>query len=224
MRPRLALFDLNGTLLDPGEVGAPIGLTADESLEALSDAVLSSMAETLSGGYRPLPELLKASLARRADGTEGLEEAMVRAGRMPPFPDCEPALAALRERSIECGVLTNSGRDAALEALDAAGLGGSFALVVGSDEVEVFKPHPRLYRLALDREQVPAGDACMVAAHWWDLAGASRCGLRTAFVKRHGRSLLDLEPRPGLAAEGLLEVAAWLTGDQEVSSPTRAGG
>jgi 2-haloacid dehalogenase len=221
---RLALFDLNGTLLDPGKVGAPMGLTTDESLDALNDAVLSSMAETLSGSYRPFAELLKASLARRASGVGGLEDAMERVRRMPPFPDCEPALAALRERSIECAVLTNSARDAATEALDAAGLRDSFAFVVGSDEVEVFKPDPRLYRRALERAGVPAGEACMVAAHWWDLAGASRCSMRTAFVTRHGRSAPDLEPRPELVAEDLMEVAAWLTGDSELSSPTRAGG
>jgi 2-haloacid dehalogenase len=224
MRARLALFDLNGTLLDPGGVGAPMGLTAAESLDALSDAVTLSMAETLSGAYRPLPELLEASLIRRAGGSAGVEEAMERARGMPPFPDCKDALAALHEASIETAVLTNSSRDSAVEALEAAGLGDAFALVVGSDEVEAFKPDPRLYRRALERARVAAKDACMVAAHWWDLAGASRCGLRTAFVTRHGRRPVDIEPRPELVAEDLLEVAAWLSGDADVRSAIGSGG
>src|SRR3954452_21428746 len=59
-----ALFDLNGTLLDPGGIGEPAGLGADASLRALDEAILHSMAESLSGGYRPFSDFLRSALAR----------------------------------------------------------------------------------------------------------------------------------------------------------------
>ncbi|MGE5636867.1 MAG: hypothetical protein ACM3UV_08015, partial [Nocardioidaceae bacterium] len=101
MALRWVLFDMNGTLLDPSGIGAPLGLDAESSLGALDEAVLYAMAETLSGSYRPLSELLAASLARRAEaagaGAGGLDAALERAARMPPFPDAGAALWLLRE-------------------------------------------------------------------------------------------------------------------------------
>lgn len=212
LRIRWVLFDLNGTLLDPSGVGAPLGLSPDHSLAALDDAILASMAETLSGSYRPLPELLRAALAGRA-GLIGsgsgrrLDEAVERARAMPAFPDCAPAFDELARDGIEIGVLTNSPRAGAERALAAAGLSERTTLVAGSDEVEVFKPHPNVYRLGIERTGVAAGEICMIAAHWWDLMGASRAGMRTAYVCRYGRRPLPIGPAPDVVADTLTEVA-----------------
>ena len=147
MKPSWILFDLNGTLLDPGGIGEPLGLSREQSLAALDDAIAGSMAETLSGAYRPLPEFLRAALVALAGSDSGIEEAMDRAKRMPPYPDCAAALEHLRGAGIKTGVLTNSARDRAVAGLEAAGLLESFDLVAGSDAVEAFKPDPRMYRL-----------------------------------------------------------------------------
>lgn len=87
------LFDLNGTLLDPSGVAEPLGgREEDQRLvsEAFHEALLLTMADTLSGGaYRPLPEYLAAALERglRAAGRDigPLQDAMERATRMVPF-------------------------------------------------------------------------------------------------------------------------------------------
>jgi 2-haloacid dehalogenase len=211
MRPRWILFDLNGTLLDPGGVGEPLGLSREGSLAALDEALLGSMAETLSGSYRPLAEFLRAALVRRAGTDSGIDEAMERAKRMPPYPDCAAALEQLRGAGIRTGVLTNSARESAETGLEAAGLLGLLDLVAGSDEVEAFKPDPRVYRLGLERTGAPPSEVCMVASHWWDLMGASRAGLRTAWVKRDGRELMKAGPTPDYQAAALDELAEQLS-------------
>ncbi len=210
---RWALFDLNGTLLDPGGVGAPLGLSREQSSAALDDAILGAMAETLSGGYRPLPKLLRAALYRRAGTDSGLDEAMERARHMPPFPDSAPALDRLRAAGIETGVLTNSPREVAEEALEAAGLLARLSLVAGTDAVEAFKPDPRVYRLGLERTGARPPEVCMIAAHWWDLMGAARVGLRTGFVEREGRGRMPLSPAPDFQSADLEELAELLVAD-----------
>src|SRR5206468_7688315 len=55
--------------------------------------------------------------------------------------------------------------------------------VFGVDEVKAFKPDPRPYRLVLDE----LGDATLVAAHAWDVVGASRAGLRAVWVRSEER-------------------------------------
>jgi 2-haloacid dehalogenase len=211
MRLDWVLFDLNGTLLDPGGVGEPLGLSREGSLAALDDAILGSMAETLSGSYRPLPDFLRAALVLRAGTESGIEDAMKRARAMPAYPDCTPALEQLRSAGVTTGVLTNSARETAEAALGAAGLLDRFDVVAGSDEVEAFKPDPRVYRLSLERTGAAPHEVCMVASHWWDLMGAARVGMRTAWVERDGRALSQAGPRPDLRAATLDELALRLT-------------
>jgi 2-haloacid dehalogenase len=51
----------------------------------------------------------------------------------------------------------------------------------------------------------------MVASHWWDLMGAARAGMRTAWVARDGRALSQAGPEPDLRAATLDELALLLT-------------
>src|SRR4051794_19723695 len=154
-----ALFDLNGTLLDPAGIGEPAGLDGDASLGALDEAILHSMAETLSGGYRPFTDFLRAALVRAAEvggRPDGVDEAMERAAAMPAYPDAAEAIERLRAAGLQVGVLTNSATQAAESALAAAGL--RLDLVVGSDQTGAFKPDPRVYRRGLEAAGSPADE------------------------------------------------------------------
>ena len=150
------LFDLNGTLLDPG----------DKS-EELKQAVTLAMAETLSGGYRPFSEFI-------ADPPEPKL-----------FDDVRRGLEALSER-FRLAVLTNSSRNEATQKLEATGVAGLFEFVAGTDEVRAFKPDPRVYALGIERTAAHAAEIWMVAAHAWDLLGARRAGMRCAYLARSG--------------------------------------
>ena len=209
------LFDLNGTLLDPSGIAEPLGGgEADRRLvaEAFHGALLLTMADTLSGGaYRPLSEYLRAALERalRAYGrdVDALEPAMARAATMEPFPEAGAALAWLRSADLRAGVLTNSTTEAGERALTAAGLRDRFEVVIGSDEVQTFKPHPRLYEHAAQRLGAEPAEIVLVAAHGWDVMGATRAGLRGAWVARGERWLVPIVPAPEVMGEDLEDVA-----------------
>src|SRR5919198_1050515 len=114
MPPTWVLFDLNGTVLDTGSVAGPLGGDRELVDGAFQEALLHTMADTLSGApYRPLPDYLRATLERRllAAGrtTDGLDAAMDRAAAMDPFPEAEQALTTLRDGGGSTGTLTNSG-------------------------------------------------------------------------------------------------------------------
>ena len=156
----LVLFDLNGTLLDPGD-----------SLPQLKRAVQLAMAHTLAGDFRPFGELLEA-----AGGDPSSD--------MPAFEDAAPALSALQQAGHRLGVLTNSERATAERQLASAGIADAFTRVVGTDEVGAFKPDLRVYRHALEQLGAEAGDTWLVAAHDWDLVGAHCAGLNTVYVDR----------------------------------------
>jgi 2-haloacid dehalogenase len=184
-----AVFDLNGTLLDPAEVGAG----------ALDRAILAAMTLNHVGEYRRFPELLRAGGA-----TPG--------AAMPAYPEAGRALDVLEGAGFALAVLTNSPTDVAEAGLRAAGLRDRFAHVVGTDQVGVFKPDARVYRHGLAAIGAGPGDATMIAAHWWDLRGARAVGMRVAWVGRGEGTLNPLLGEPDAQGADLLETAMMLAG------------
>jgi 2-haloacid dehalogenase len=181
--------------------------------EAFHEALLLTMADSLSGGaYRPLLDYLRATFERalRADGrtTDVLDAAMERAARMEPFPDAKSALSRLAREGLHVGVLTNSTTAAAESALTSCGLRELLEVVIGSDEVQTFKPHPRVYRHGAERVRAQPAEIVLVAAHAWDVMGAMRAGLRGAWVARSERWLIPIVPEPDVQGVDLEDAAA----------------
>ena len=74
------------------------------------------------------------------------------------------------------------------------------------DEAGALKPAPEVYQFACRRLGIEPGDAWMVAAHGWDIAGATRAGMRGAFVARPGQSA-DPFAAPELSGPDLIAVS-----------------
>ncbi len=207
------IFDLNGTLTDVNAVAAPWGAAAPPRLgpEALDEAVMMSMGDTLCGVFRPFPELLRGALGRRAqlaglDAGAPLEQALERVAALPAQREAAAALDHLRSAGLGVAVLTNSAAQAGRRTLEAAGLLDRIDRLDGADAVRAYKPDPRVYALA-DPEP---GD-WFVAAHWWDVTGASRAGLRTAWISRDDRVLPASAATPDVSAPDLLAAARAIT-------------
>jgi FMN phosphatase YigB (HAD superfamily) len=149
-------FDLNGTLLDPGD-----------GKDELQQAVTLAMAETLLASYRPFSDFILNPPEPKL------------------FDDVRAGLDDLAGR-YRLAVLTNSGGEEAFEKLTATGIADRFEFVAGSDEVEAFKPHPDVYELGIERTGARPDDIALVAAHAWDLLGAAHAGMRTAYLARDG--------------------------------------
>lgn len=115
------------------------------------------------------------------------------------YPDALPALAALNEAGLTLGVISNMGTDLP-DQLARLGLSRFAALSVSSGEVGVAKPHPEVFRTALRKAGVDAGEALHVGdGYESDVLGASRAGLNTLFLLR------DLRVAP---PEGFVTVRA----------------
>ncbi|QEC48672.1 HAD family hydrolase [Baekduia soli] len=206
------LFDLNGTLLDAGALtagwpGAPRGV----GLRALDDAVAQAMVDTIGGEFRPFMDYLGAALGHLA-AVAGLPEELAEQGltmarALPPHEDAREALQTLRDAGQATSVLTNSAADGAREALSAGGLLELVDEVVGADAVGVYKPDRRIYEAGVAAAGAPPDETWLVAAHWWDVAGAKRAGLRTAWVGRDEGALLGTVPRPDVLATDLRDAA-----------------
>ena len=210
------MFNLTGTLVDPAVMAQPLGDSGpDEDMVdlAIDDAIAQAMASTLTGANIPFAQLIEAGLRRRlrlagrdeAPATDALE--MMRT--MPAFLETPAALETLRGMGLRLAVLAQSSIEAAEGALRFAGLRDRFELVLSAEESGAYKPDPRPYRRALERTGADpaAGEICHVSTFWWDVAGAKRAGLRTGWVARRERALLNTVPAPDYSGRDLVEVA-----------------
>ena len=213
------LFNLTGTLVDPAVLAQPLGDSgADEELvlAALDDTVAMAMADALTGETTPLHTLMAAALRRRlrlagADEARAAD-ALELTGTMPAYLEVPGALESLRSYGLRLGVLAQSSAAATDSVLRFAGLRDRFELVLSAQDAGAYKPDPRPYRMALERTGADAADVIFVSTHWWDVAGAKRAGLRTGWVARRERSLLDTVPAPDYSGSDLAEVADAIVG------------
>jgi 2-haloacid dehalogenase len=209
-----ALFDLNGTLVDIHTMADPLG--GDERARALverafEEMVRNAMVRTLSGRGAVLRDLLRAQLARalEIDGRDaGLADACLEAfAGMRPYPDAEECLQTLRDGGVRVAVLTQSAAAAGTTVLEHAGLLGQVEQVLSAEATGAFKPDGRVYAHGVASTAGDPARAWMVAAHWWDIAGAGAAGMRTAWVSRDDRVWPASEPAPDVQGASLLETA-----------------
>ena len=205
------VFDLNGTLFDPAAMAEPLG-NGGEGLveEILGDTILLAMVETLTGSYRDFSELLRAAASRRLalrGQDDRLDAVAAGAKEMKPYPEARAAIETLREDGIGAGVLTNSSTDAAQSLVANADL-PPLAPIVGTDQVQAFKPDRRVYERGAEAAGRRADEVVLVTAHAWDAIGAKRAGLRAAWISRRERARAPIDPAPDFEAPDLATAAA----------------
>ncbi|MDA2814418.1 haloacid dehalogenase type II [Nocardiopsis sp. RSe5-2] len=224
-KPDALVFDVLGTLVDePAGIRSGIRAFAPalddvavERLLALWQDHVAHEQAAIGDGERPYRDsaALDREAARRvadAAGPDGTASAAVEAlaasaRRLPPWPDTTDGLARLAERFPLVG-LSNASRAALLE-LDAhAGL--RWHLAVSAEDARAYKPSPEVYRLAVEASGRPPERLLMVAAHAWDLRGAQRVGMRTAYVRRPVGDPPASSDRFDLYADGLADLAEQL--------------
>jgi 2-haloacid dehalogenase len=193
MPPAHALFDLNGTLVDPSVIADELPPDVDRAGfvdGVLGDAVLLATIETITGRYRDFAELLRAAAARRL-GADGAA--------------LDAVMDATQEAAVGVGVLTNSSAETARSLLAETGL--ELNPVVGTEEVEAFKPDARVYESGVAATGREPAEVILLTAHWWDALGAKRAGLQAAWVSRQEATRVRVGPDPDYEADDLAAVA-----------------
>ena len=210
---RTAVFDIIGTSfsLDKPrraltQLGAP-----EHALELwFAQTLRDSFALSHAGGYASLKDFLAAELPRslRQLGLEPTEselrEVLGTFTQLDPRPDLAEAVELLHDRGWQLLALTMGAAESTKALLGRAGVADRFVAFMSVDAISVTKPNAAAYRLALKES---GGETWMVAAHAWDIAGAARAGLRTAFITSVEGSYLNVYAEPDIVAGSILEAA-----------------
>ena len=104
--------------------------------------------------------------------------------KLPAYEDVRPALTKLNDTNIRIIAVSNSSLAMMKEQLKNAKIIDLFDSYYSVDDVEKYKPFKNIYHSAAKQEGLDTKDIVMVATHDWDLFGAKKAGLSTAYVKR----------------------------------------
>jgi len=195
MRPSVIVFDVNETLSDLSPLAArfvEVGASASTAGLWFSTVLRDGFALTIAGENPAFAdvarELLKVLLTESAHLNRTVEEAtdhvMHGFGQLELHADVAPAVHVLHEAGFRLVTLSNGAASVAERLFDAAGLEDRFERLLSVQDAGAWKPDPRPYEYAAKTCGVDPGQMLMVAVHPWDVHGAGRAGLQTAWLNR----------------------------------------
>jgi 2-haloacid dehalogenase len=219
-RPTVLVFDVNETLSDMSpmagrfqDVGVPGHLAGIWFAGLLRDG----FALAATGSSAPFSRIGAEALRVLLDGmplNRTLEEAVAHVmdgfGALQVHADVPAGVRALAGLGIRLVTLSNGSATVAEALFDRAGVTGSFERLLSVEDAGVWKPAAGAYAYALAQCGVDPEDAMLVAVHPWDIDGASRAGLATAWVNRGDGRYPGYFEAAGVEARSLTHLAELL--------------
>lgn len=216
---RACVFDAYGTLFDVHSAAArcrdDLGDKADElssiwRLKQLQYTWLRSLMGAHVDFWRVTGDALDYAMA-----AVGLDDPAIRGKLMDMYLQLDAygevleVLGRLKAAGLTTAILSNGAPKMLDAAVRSAGLEERLDHVVSIEDVGVYKPDPRVYRLAVERTGVAAEEICFLSSNAWDAVGAAHFGFQVAWVNRFDQpperlpgelkaEIADLTALPGL--------------------------
>lgn len=121
------------------------------------------------------------------------------------YPEVEQALKAFHPRKL---LILSNGTESMLQTVVRnAGLESYFDDILSVDVLQIYKPDPSVYQLAVSKLDVPKDHILFVSSNGWDVAGSKSFGFTVGWINRQGKTLEELGVRPDHEVTNLLELA-----------------
>ena len=214
--PRVVVFDVNETLSDMSSLAARF---RDVGAPELTDRVWfasllrDAFALTAAGATAPFATFASAGLrsiltglplSRDLDGA--VEHIMSGFSALDVHPDVPDGVRSLKETGRRLVTLSNGSAGVADRLLTGAGIREEFEHLLSVEDAGVWKPAPGSYAYAARACGVDLAEMMLVAVHPWDIDGAARAGMATAWVNRNNRPYPDYFTAPTHTVTALTEL------------------
>jgi 2-haloacid dehalogenase len=212
------VFDAYGTLFDYASAAGRCRDVRGDKLERLTalwrDKQLQyTWLRAIQGRHADFWQVTGDALDY-ALGVLGIEDAALRERLMQlyltldAFPEVPDMLRRLRGAGMRNAILSNGSPRMLRAAVDGAGLGGLLDIVLSVEEVGIYKPHPKVYQLAVERLGVVASAIAFQSSNAWDAYAASAFGMRVVWCNRYGAPREKLPGAPDREVKSLAELPA----------------
>jgi len=214
------VFDVNETLSDMApmatrfaDLGAPPHLARLWFASLLRDG----FARTVTGRPERFAVLAAEVLRGVLHGVEidrpvdaAVEHVLDGFADLSVYPDVPAGVRDLRAAGLRLVTLSNGSAGVGERLLGRAGLRDAFEQVLSVEDAGAWKPAAAAYEYAARACGTTVDEMILVAVHPWDLDGAARAGMRTAWIDRTGAPYPQYCTSPDHTVSALPELAAAL--------------
>ena len=213
---RACVFDAYGTLFDFASAAAgcadlpsdkAVALTALWRDKQLQYSWLRAVQGRHADFWQVTGDALDFALEELGLGEAGLRERLMNLYlALSAFPEVPPVLRALKAAGLRTAILSNGSPRMLDAAIENAGLAELLDLALSVEEVGVYKPHPKVYQLAVDRLGLAPEGTVFLSSNAWDAYAASAFGLRTIWCNRYGQARERLPGAPDREIRSLADL------------------
>ena len=214
------VFDAYGTLFDVHSAAArcrpDLGDKADAVSQTWRDKQLQyTWLRALMGKHADFWQVTGDALDYSLD-THGIENQALRRRLMDcyleldAYPEVKEVLTTLKGAGLKCAILSNGAPHMLAAAVGNSGIADLLDGVLSVEDVGIFKPHPSVYQLAVDRLDIARERVSFQSSNAWDAVAAAAFGFRVAWVNRFGQRPERLPDQPDAELTTLSELPGLL--------------
>ena len=215
-QPQVIVFDVNETLSDLGPLAdrfADVGAPSTLSTQWFASVLRDGFALTAAGGQERFSVIAAESLRSALWGVRldrdteaAVQHVMAGFAALTVHPDVAEGVRGLHAAGHRLVTLSNGSASVAEQLLERAGLRDRFEALLSVEDAGAWKPARAAYQYAGSRCGAAVADMMLVAVHPWDIDGASRAGLATAWIDRAGPPYPSFFAAPTCTVRGLDEL------------------
>ena len=207
------VFDAYGTLFDVHSAASRHQVKLGEKAQVVSNLWRTKQLEytwlrSLMRSYANFTQVTKEALDFAFDAN-GISDISLRKDllnayeKLTCYPEVPKVLRLLKNNGLRTAILSNGTFEMLKAGVRNSGLEGYFDNIFSVDTIRVFKPDPRVYKLAVDKLGCNPEEILFFSSNAWDISGASSYGFQTIWVNRFGQKSERLPGEPVLEIKTL---------------------
>ena len=203
---RACVFDAYGTLFDVNSAAAQAQDALGERWQPLADTWRAKQLQYtwlrgLMGRHADFWQVTRDALDF-AMASLNIDDASLRDRlmglylKLSAYPEVRDTLKRLRAGGLKLAILSNGAPKMLAAAAENSGITDLLDAILSVEDVKVFKPHPSVYQLAVDKLAVSLGQICFLSSNAWDAHGAKAFGFHVVWCNRFRQAPERIPERP----------------------------
>jgi 2-haloacid dehalogenase len=195
---RVCVFDAYGTLFDVNsaaahardELGARWQPLADQwRAKQLQYTWLRALMGAHVDFWQVTGDALDQAMASLRIGDPALRDRLMSLYlELDAYPEVKETLERLKSAGLRLAVLSNGAPKMLAAAVENSGIASFLEAVLSVEEVGIYKPHPSVYGLVLQRLEVRPEQVCYLSSNAWDAYAAKAFGFCVVWCNRFGQA------------------------------------
>ena len=119
------------------------------------------------------------------------------------FSEVKGVLNELKKKNYKLAILSNGTPSLLNELVKSNNLDNIFNDIFSIEEVKVYKPHPKVYNIPIEKYQIQKNEVAYLSANTWDVSASGNYGFNPVWVNRKNSIFDKLDYVPKYQIENL---------------------